>query len=110
MEFLPTGTGAIGGSGVPRPPVMYGQYEMGRSKNPSRKSPFSSPSFKDGMMQMVPLPPTGDPGAYDPYFYEDAGTNPTMNSSNKNRKPFDSTEVRSLRANLFATCRIPTYM
>ena len=51
--------------------------------------------------EMVPLPPQGDPGAYDPYFYEDAGTNPTMNSSNKARKPFDSTEVRELRANLF---------
>jgi len=62
------------------------------------------------MQQQVPraaggftsmLPPQGDPGAYDPYFYEDAGTNPTMNSSNKARKPFDSTEVRNLRANLF---------
>jgi len=95
---------------MPRAPVAYGQYEIGRSKNPSRKSPFTSPPFKDGMSQQwnpgtnqwpMPLPPQGDPGAYDPYFYEDAGTNPTMNSDSKNRKPFDSTEVRQLRANLF---------
>lgn len=107
MEFLPTGAssgmqkkGASTG-GKPRVPVSYGQYEIGRSKNPSRKSPFTSPPFKDNMQQSVPLPPTGDPGAYDPYFYEDAGTNPAYNSSNKSRKPFDSTEVRALRANLF---------
>lgn len=103
MEFLSsTEGGEIKPSGgVPRPPVAYGQYETGRSKNPSRKSPFTSPAFKDGMQQSVALERTGDPGAYNPYFYEDSGTNPAFNSSNKNRKPFDSTEVRTLRANLF---------
>jgi len=100
MEFLPAPTGASQG-GMPRAPVAYGQYEIGRSKIPSRKSPFTSPPFADGMPQQVPLPPQGDPGAYDPYMYEDAGTNPQFNSNSKNRKPFDSTEVRSLRANLF---------
>ena len=110
MEFLPAPTGASTG-GMPRAPVAYGQYEIGRSKNPSRKSPFTSPPFKDGMEQQVPLPSQGDPGAYDPFFYEDAGTNPTMNSSNKARKPFDSTAVRDLRANLFGidTPSIGTY-
>lgn len=109
MEFLPAPTGASTGA-MPPSPVAYGQYEIGRSKHPSRKSPFTSPPFKDGMAQSwqpganqwpLPLPPQGDPGAYDPYYYEDAGTNPTMNSSSKNRKPFDATEVRQLRANLF---------
>ena len=104
MEFLPTAGAAPPGAstgGMPRAPVAYGGYEIGRSKNPSRKSPFTSPPFKDGMLQRSALPPQGDPGAYDPYFYEDAGTNPAYNSSNKNRKAFDSTEVRELRATLF---------
>lgn len=65
--------------------MAYGQYETGRSKNPSRKSPFTSPCFKDGMIQQV-MPERnlsgaysavqGDPGAYEPYEYEDSGTNP----------------------------------
>jgi hypothetical protein len=101
MEFVPTGTEIKPSGGMCRTPVIFGQYETGRSKNPSRTSPFTSPCFADGMKQGVPLPEQGDPGAYDPHHYEDAGTNPAHNSSNKNRKPFDSTEVRSLRANLF---------
>lgn len=97
LPVLPEGSGA----GRPRVPVAYGQYETGRSKNPSRKSPFTSPAFKDGMEQQVPLPVQGDPGAYNPYYYEDSGTNPQFNSNSKNRKPFDSTQVRELRASLF---------
>jgi len=97
--------------GVPRVPVAYGQYEVGRSKNPSRKSPFTSPFFKDGMTQQQDPERNlfgaisafqGDPGAYEPYEFEDAGTNPEHNSESKNRKPFDSTEVRELRSTLFA--------
>ena len=103
MEFLPTAGGASSG-GVPRVPVAYGTYEVGRSswqqtKNP--KSPFTSPAFADGMPQQAPLPQQGDPGAYDPYYYEDSGTNPEFNSSNKNRKPFDSTSERKFPPTLF---------
>jgi len=43
----------------------------------------------------------GDPGAYEPYEYEDSGTNPEHNSSSKNRKPFDTTSARDLFATLF---------
>ena len=108
MEFLPQAGGASSG-GVPRPPVAYGNYEVGRSswqqtKNP--KSPYTGSAFSDGMSQQVLPgtiwnPPQGDPGAYDPYYYEDAGTNPTMNSSNKNRKPFDTTSERKFPPTLF---------
>ena len=106
MEFIAPSAG-----GRPRVPVAYGQYEVGRSKNPSRKSPFTSPPFKDGMIQQQDAERNlfgalsaiqGDPGAYHPYTYEDAGTNPEHNSSSKNRKAFDSTELRELRSTLFA--------
>ena len=110
MEFLPGGiTMGTSSGAVPRPPVAYGQYEVGRSswqqtKNP--KSPFTSPSFADGMTQQilpgtVLNPPQGDPGAYDPYYYEDAGTNPEFNSNSKNRKPFDSTSERKFPPTIF---------
>ena len=110
MEFLPNGINMGTSSGpVPRVPVAFGQYEVGRSswqhtKNP--KSPFTSPSFADGMSQQilpgtVLNPPQGDPGAYDPYYYEDSGTNPEFNSSNKNRKPFDTTSERKFPPTLF---------
>ena len=39
--------------------------------------------------------------ARDPYYYEDSGTNPEFNSSNKNRKPFDSTSERKFSPTLF---------
>jgi hypothetical protein len=105
MEFLPSKPAPKKGEstgGKPPVPCAYRTYEMGRSKWPDRKSPFSHPAFKDGMEQRPDAwPPQGDPGAYDPYFYADEGTNPKFNSSNKARKAFDSTEVRTLRANLF---------
>jgi hypothetical protein len=110
MEFVPTTlaeqTGADSHGGFPRPPVAYGQYETGRSSRPAWNKPWGSAgvaAFKDGMKQGVPLPPQGDPGAYEPYMYEDAGTNPMHNSnaSSETRKPFDSTEVRELKVTLF---------
>lgn len=61
------------------------------------------PMAMSGGRQVPTVAPQGDPGAYYPYQYEDAGTNPEHNSSasSANRKPFDSTEVRELRASLF---------
>lgn len=100
-------------SGKVKAPVAYGQYELGRSSRPkNQKYPNhkGSPWSVDGMLQQVPLPGTnvhygtaGDPGQYEPYMYEDAGTNPLHNSnqSAETRKPFDSTEVRVLRSTLF---------
>jgi len=100
-------------SGKVKAPVAYGQYELGRSSRPKNQinpNHKGAPWSTDGMLQQVPLPGTnvhygtaGDPGAYEPYMYEDAGTNPMFNSSasSETRKPFDSTEVRELRSTLF---------
>ena len=105
MELVDVPIATTGG-GFPRVPVAYGQYEVGRSSRPGNKEAKQpNPWSVDGMPQAVPLEPQGtvigDPGAYHPYEYEDAGTNPLHNSSSKNRKPFDSTQVRELRATLF---------
>jgi len=111
-------------SGKVKAPVAYGQYELGRSSRPkNQKYPNhkGAPWSVDGMHQQIDLAggtgahaPTmrnvnihagvsGDPGAYEPYMYEDSGTNPMFNSnaSAETRKPFDSTVVRELRSTLF---------
>jgi len=100
---------------MPRVPVAYGQYEIGRSSRPkllhsdpnlTKPSPWSRdgmPQQMEGGRQVPTVSPQGDPGQYYPYMYEDAGTNPEHNGNNSSamRKPFDSTEVRELRASLF---------
>ena len=72
-------------SGKPRPPALFGSYEIGRSK----RSTKASPAFADGMKKGLHYEETGDPGAYDPY----ARTNLSASSSfshNKGNKPFGS--------------------
>jgi hypothetical protein len=114
MEFMPTDeSGAVSHGGFPRPPVAFGQYETGRSSRPVNNKAWGTAgvaAFKDGMpvagtrlLTYDGIRTTSDPGAYEPYMYEDAGTNPMFNSnaSADTRKPFDSTEVRELKVTLF---------
>jgi hypothetical protein len=92
--------------GVPRVPVGFGMYEMSRFQKhkgeltswaldtmPQHNEQHEATWRKQGN--------NGDPGRYNPYEYEDSGTNPEHNSSCKNRKAFDSTGVRSLFSTLF---------
>lgn len=110
MEMVPSDAGASAHGGVLKPPCAYGNYETGRSSRPLWQKPWGSAgvaAFKDSMpmddRHPQRHPPQGDPGMYEPYKYEDAGTNPEHNSSasRDTRKPFDSTEVRELRSTLF---------
>lgn len=72
-------------SGKPRPPALFGSYEIGRSKR--SKSP--SPAFADGMKKGLHYEDTGDPGAYDPHMNSDLSASSSF-SHNKGYKPFGS--------------------
>ena len=85
MEFVPTG-------GVPPRPVVFGQYEVGRTSDPGALN-YPSAAFKDGMSVSSKLETTGDPGAYDPWAHDDRRR---MYGLSKNRKSFDSTAYRDL--------------
>jgi hypothetical protein len=67
---------------------------VGRSSepgNPVAQQP--SPAFLDRVMQGLRTELSGDPGAYDPWFYDDKNR---QFGFSRNRKPFDSTAVRNL--------------
>ena len=101
-----TSTGGSTG-GRPRVPVGFGMYESGRSGYAPHKADAEYAWVRDKRVQgvQVNVPPQMDPGLYNPYTYEDAGTNPMCNTrqSKETRKPFDSTEVRELATSLFGS-------
>jgi hypothetical protein len=85
-------------TGKPRPPVAFGDYEVGRSKKPINQKPTAA--FKDGMRKGAELDPQGDPGAYDPYMNSDLVASSSF-THNKTSKPFMSTATRELGMNLY---------
>ena len=85
-------------TGKPRPPVAFGQYEVGRSKKPSNQKPTAA--FKDGMKQGMEMEPQGDPGAYDPYNNSDLIASASF-THNKTQKPFMATSTRDLAMQLY---------
>jgi hypothetical protein len=85
-------------TGKPRPPVAFGEYEVGRSKKPINQKPMAA--FKDGMMKSMPLEPQGDPGAYDPYTNSDLVASSSF-THNKTSKPFMATSTRELAMQLY---------
>ena len=92
MEFAaPTITASAGGR--PRVPVLFGQYEVGRTSKPwVRTQP--SPWSLDELPKAVPLPPQGDPGAYDPFAFGFMSDEARVHGKNQHRPPFDSSQVR----------------
>ncbi|KOO31769.1 hypothetical protein Ctob_007406 [Chrysochromulina tobinii] len=92
MEFAaPTITASAGGR--PRVPVLFGQYEVGRTSKPwVRNQP--SPWSLDELPKAVPLPPQGDPGAYDPFAFGFMSDEARVHGKNQHRPPFDSSQVR----------------
>jgi len=85
-------------TGKPRPPVAFGEYEVGRSKRPVNQKPTAA--FKDGMQKAVPLEPQGDPGAYDAYVNSDLVASASF-THNKTSKPFMATSTRELAMQLY---------
>jgi len=85
-------------TGKPRPPVAFGEYEVGRSKRPVNQKPTAA--FKDGMQKAVPLEPQGDPGAYDAYINSDLVASASF-THNKTSKPFMATSTRELAMQLY---------
>ena len=82
----------------PRPPVAFGDYEIGRSKKPANRKPTAA--FKDGMKKGLEMEQQGDPGAYDPYMNSDIVATSSF-THNKTQKPFMSTSTRELGMNLY---------
>jgi hypothetical protein len=90
MEFVASG-------GMPPTPALFGEYEVGRTRLEAGLGHLTAP-FRDGMPQGgTQLEQkwrrdcnAGDPGAYEPYFYEDEANC----HDRRNRKAFDSTDVR----------------
>ena len=72
-------------TGKPRPPVAFGAYEVGRSKQVAYQKPTAA--FKDGMKKTSELEPQGDPGAYDPFINSDLVASSSF-THNKTSKPF----------------------
>jgi hypothetical protein len=85
-------------TGKPRPPVAFGEYEVGRSKKPINQKPTAA--FKDGMKKGMELEPQGDPGAYDPYSNSDLVATASF-THNKTSKPFMATSTRELAMQLY---------
>ena len=85
-------------TGKPRPPVAFGDYEVGRSKKPVNQKPTAA--FKDGMKKGLELEPQGDPGAYDPYTNSDLVASASF-THNKTSKPFMATSTRDLAMQLY---------
>ena len=85
-------------TGKPRPPVAFGEYEVGRSKKPINQKPTAA--FKDGMKKGMELEPQGDPGAYDPYTNSDLVASASF-THNKTSKPFMATSTRELAMQLY---------
>ena len=103
MEFVPQPAAPKGASAGSRPrvPVAFGQYEVGRTSKPWVKNARSAWSL-DELAQSVPLEPQGDPGAYDPYAHGFLSDEVRRKGYSKGRKPFDSTEIRTLATLLMA--------
>jgi len=85
-------------TGKPRPPVPFGDYEVGRSKRPVNQKPTAA--FKDGMKKAMDLEPQGDPGAYDPFVNADLVASASF-THNKTSKPFMATSTRELAMQLY---------
>ena len=81
--FQPTGPKA-------RAPLIFGKYEIARTSD-GRNRP--SAAFRDRGRKESKLELTGDPGAYDPWSYDDLHR---MYGSSKKRASFDSTAPRDM--------------
>ena len=80
---------------VPQTPVIFGQFEVGRSSDEwADLRPTSA--FLDKRKQRPMLEKSGDPGQYDPWAYDAL----TSLGYNQNRKAFDSTLARELNLNI----------
>lgn len=75
----------------PPTPSIFNQYEVGRAgETPEGKG---SHMFRSETKQQVGITASGEPGAYDPYLFDDYNR---MYGYSKVRRAFDSTDVRKL--------------
>jgi len=83
----------------PRVPVGFGMYECGRAGYNQKSRTYAW--CRSGQPQGVPVnvPPQMDPGQYTPY--RDFGESDAMRSQSRQRRPFDSTEIRELAVRFF---------
>jgi len=106
--------GSKGTGGRPRVPVGFGMYECGRSAYDPHKKERAYAWCRDTLPQGVTpardfcqisqagpinVNPQMDPGQYTPY--RDFGESDLMRSQSRQRRAFDSTEVRELVTRLF---------
>jgi len=80
-------------SGKPRAPVNFGEYEVSRSSDP-RVVHQRTAAFKTRAPKASKLEKTGDPGAYNPYHYDDEKR--LQGGHSRKPKSFDSTQFREL--------------
>jgi hypothetical protein len=80
---------------VPAPPTtaVFGDYEIGRTSDPDYPL-HQSAVFKDATPKSTKLELTGDPGAYEPWSFEEYLRR--LHGNRKNSKPFDSTAFRDM--------------
>jgi len=91
-----------------RTPVVFGNYEVGRTSYPLFPHQPTAP-FKDTTPKESKLELTGDPGRYDPWAHEDRPpwAHGRVLGHSKNRKSFDSTEFRKMSLQIGETCTAP---